>query len=160
MTAYLTWDPHETPKESAEFLDEAADARENGEGSTYVVRPREGEDGAGELAGMTAIAPDWETRTAELGIWLRKPFWGRGYSGERAGALLSVAFDRLDLDAVVVAVHRDNEKSRAAVSGYVEAHGGRCEGLLRNYHVDGDGKPFDAYRYTVTAEEYRVSAAN
>ena len=89
-----------------------------------------------------------------LGTWLRKRFWGRGYSGERAGALIEVAFERLDLQAVVVTVEPDNEKSMTAVSRYVEAHGGRREGLLRNYHADQDGTPVDVYRYTVTRAEY------
>ena len=37
---------------------------------------------------------DWNRRTATLGTWLRKPFWGQGYSGERAARMLELAFDR------------------------------------------------------------------
>jgi ribosomal-protein-alanine N-acetyltransferase len=159
VTEYLTWTPHETPKETAEFLELVTEERENDEGGTYVVRPKPGEGGAGELAGLTGIGVDWDTRTAELGTWLRKRFWGRGYSGERAAALLELAFDRLDLDAVVVGVHDGNEKSRKAVSRYVEAHGGRHEGLLRNFEATQDGSVADVHRFTVTAAEYRAATA-
>ncbi|MFB6140598.1 MAG: GNAT family N-acetyltransferase [Halosimplex sp.] len=159
VTEYLTWSPHETPKVTAEFLELVTEERETDEGGTYGIRPKPSEDGAGELAGLTGVSVDWDTRTAELGTWLRKPFWGRGYSGERAAALLEVAFDRLDLDVVVVTVHEGNEKSRKAVSRYVEAHGGRREGLLRNFHTDMDGTVVDVHRFTVTAEEYREATA-
>jgi len=154
VTEYLTWSPHETPKETREFVEAVTEKREAGEGTTYVIRPRDGEPGAGEFAGVTGIGVDWDAQTATLGTWLRKRFWGRGYSGERAGALIEVAFERLDLEAVVVTVEPGNEKSMTAVSRYVEAHGGRREGLLRNYHADQDGTPVDVYRYTVTRAEY------
>jgi len=160
ITEHVTWDPHGTPKESAEFLELVTDERENGEGATYVVRPRPCEDGAGEFAGFTGIGVDWDARTATFGAWLRKPFWGRGYSGERAAALMDVAFDRLDLDAVVVCVHDGNEKSRTAVSRYVDAHGGHREGLLRNFEVNMDGSVADVHRFTVTAAEYRAATSD
>jgi RimJ/RimL family protein N-acetyltransferase len=154
VTEYLTWSPHETPGETREFVEAVTQDRENGEGATYVIRPRDGEDDAGEFAGVTVLGVDWDAQTATLGTWLRKRFWGRGYSGERAAALVEVAFERLDLEAVVVTVEPGNEKSMTAVSRYVEAHGGHREGLLRNYHADQDGRPVDVYRYTITRSEY------
>ena len=159
ITEYVTWDPHETPKVTAEFLELITEQRGNNEGATYVVRPREGEEGAGEFAGLSGISVDWDAGTAEFGAWLRKPFWGRGYSGERAAAFMGVAFERLTLSAVVVTVFDGNERSRKAVSRYVEAHGGRHEGLLRNFQTAVDGSTADVRRFTVTAEEYREAAA-
>ncbi|PSP51452.1 GNAT family N-acetyltransferase [Halobacteriales archaeon QH_3_68_24] len=158
VTEYLTWDPHETPKETVEFVEGVTEKREAGEGATYLIRPRGGEQGAGEFAGLAGLSVDWRTQTATLGTWLRKPFWGRGYSGERAAALIEVAFERLDLEAVVVTVHEGNEKSRTAVSRYVEAHGGRREGLLRNYHAGQDDTPVDVYRFTIAQAEYEGAA--
>ncbi|USZ67700.1 GNAT family N-acetyltransferase [Halorussus salilacus] len=158
VTEYLSWEPHETPKETLEFLETCEERWEKSEDASYVVRPKEGEDGAGEIAGATGLHPDWDRRSATLGAWLRKPFWGRGYSGERAEALLAVAFDRLDLEVVAVTHHAGNEKSRRAIEKYVEAHGGRHEGLLRNFHPGPDG-PVDARRYTVTREEWREATA-
>ena len=155
ITEYLTWSPHETPNETAAFLETITEERDAGDGGTYVIRPKREEDGAGEIAGLTGIAVDWDAKTATFGAWLRKPFWGRGYSGERAAAFMDVALDRLDLDAVVVTVHEGNEKSYKAVSRYVEAHGGRHEGLLRQFEVDMDGDVVDVHRFTVTRAEYR-----
>lgn len=154
VTRYLTWEPHETPKESRDFLDHVTEAREAGEKASYVVRPKAGEDGAGEFAGLTGLGVDWDRRMGTLGMWLRKPFWGRGYSGERASELMRVAFERLDLDVVAVECDVDNEKSRRAIEKYVDTHGGRQEGTLRNWTDHGDG-PTTVHRYSVTSEEYR-----
>ena len=154
VTRYVTWDPHETVKETAEFVDRAVTGWEDDETATYVVRPREGEDGAGEIAGLTSLDCDWDRRTGNLGMWLRKRYWGRGYSGERAEALLAIAFETLELEVVAVTHHADNEKSRRAIEKYVEAHGGRREGLLRNWISHG-AEVADEYRYTISREEYR-----
>jgi len=98
----------------------------------------------------------WDRDLALPAIWLRKPFWGRGYSGERADALLGVAFDRLDLGMVAIPVHRDNGKSRRAVERYVDRHGGRYEGLLR-HHSGRYDEPVDHHRFSIAREEYEAS---
>ncbi|WP_276252693.1 GNAT family N-acetyltransferase [Halomontanus rarus] len=156
VTEYVTWSPHETPKETLEFLEHAEEKREDHEGVSYVVRPREGEDGAGEIAGTAGGGIDWDKRTMTLGFWLRKRFWGRGYSGERAAAFMALAFDRLDVELVAVTALEDNEQSNRAIEKYTEAHGGGREGLLRNYHLDDmdDGEPVDCYRYSVSQAEW------
>nr|WP_255191081.1 GNAT family protein [Natronobeatus ordinarius] len=153
ITEYVTWDPHATPKETLEYLEGAAERREANEGASYLIRPREGEDGAGEIAGDAGVGVDWEKRTMGLGVWLRKRFWGRGYSGERAAALMNLAFEQLDLELVVADAHVDNERSNRAIERYTEAHGGGQDGLLRNWHVF-DGEPVDCYRYSVSKEEW------
>lgn len=153
-TRHTTWDPHPHPKATREFVADAAATRADDEGSVYVVRVP---DAGGEIAGTTAIEVDWDRGTANLGLWLRKRFWGRGFSGERAAAMLDVAFDTLDL-AVVEVTHADgNEKSRRAVERYVERFGGRHEGLLRNAKATLDGDPFDVHRYTVAREEWAAN---
>ena len=154
VTRYVTWSPHEHPKETSEFLDGVAERFESGDGGEYAVRPREGEDGAGELAGVTGVGVDWDCRLATFGTWLRRPFWGRGYSGERAAAFVEVAFEALDLAVVEVTHEPDNEQSRRAIEKYVDAHDGRREGRLRNYMADQDGRITDQVRYTIAREEY------
>jgi ribosomal-protein-alanine N-acetyltransferase len=156
VTRYMPWDPHETVNESKEFIDRCEEQWTDGEAVTYVIRPRESEDDAGEFAGAGGLHLDWEHRTARLGTWLRKRFWGRGYSGERAAALMEVAFERLDLEVVAVTHHAENDKSRRAIEKYVELHGGRCEGRLRNWVPYGE-EVADEYRYTITHEEYRAA---
>jgi RimJ/RimL family protein N-acetyltransferase len=153
ITEYLSWEPHATPKETLEFVEGREQALDEGEDATYVVRPKEGEPHAGEIAGGAGLHPHWERRTARLGIWLRKPFWGRGYSGERAAALMEVSFTRLDLEVVAVQHQAGNEKSKRAIEKYVERFGGQHDALLRNWATGSDG-PVDSHRYTVTREQW------
>lgn len=153
ITAYLSWEPHDSPKVTHDFLSESRQAWDDREAAQFVIRPRAGEDGAGEIAGCTGLHVDWERKRGTLGIWLRKRFWGRGYSGERAEALLEVAFERLDLDVVAVTHRVDNDNSRRAIERYVERFGGRREGTIRNELV-GD-EPEDVGRYSISQAEYR-----
>lgn len=151
VTEYVVWDPHKHPKETNDFLQRGKKTWAEKQGVGYVIIPREGEDGAGEIAGTTGISLDWEKDTATLGLCLWKPYWGRGYSGERALALASLAFDRLDVEILSVTHIPENENSERAISKYVERMGGRREGALRNSGADG----VDEVRYTVSQQEWR-----
>jgi RimJ/RimL family protein N-acetyltransferase len=92
ISEHVIWEPHRTVKETDEYLDELEEEWESRKQATYVVYPRAGEDGAGEFAGLANMRFAWDRKTGGPGIWLRKPFWGRGYSGERAAALMQLAF--------------------------------------------------------------------
>lgn len=152
ITEYVTWDPYDHPKEGFDWVERCGDRFEDGEVATYVLRPEEG-DRAGELAGIAGVTPEWDRRLATFGTWLRKPFWGRGYSGERAARMLELAFDRLDLEVVAVTHDVANEKSRRAIEKYVARFGGREEGRIRN-DVVIDGEPRDTVRYSITSDEW------
>ena len=159
VSEYVMWDPHETQKDTHDHLRDVEEQWDDREQATYAIYPYEGrrggeESGGEELAGTTSLHFDWDRRSANLDIWLRKPFWGRGYSGERAAAMLELAFDRLDLEVVVVSHQAGNEQSRRAIEKYVERFGGQYDGLLRNFVPKGD-EVRDLHRYTVSQEQYR-----
>ena len=152
VTEYVTWDPYPHPKGAFEWVERCGEAFDEGESATYVVRPKE--DGhAGEFAGLAGIYPDWSRQLATLGTWLRKSFWGQGYSGERSSRFLKLAFDRLDLRVVVVTTDPENTNSRRAIEKYVERFDGHKEGRLRNDIVI-DGEPRDSIRYSITRQEW------
>lgn len=152
ITEYLAWDPYDHPKEAFDWVERCGANFESGDGATYVLRPTDGER-SDEFAGLAGLHPDWDRRLATMGMWLRTPFWGRGYSGERAGRFLELAFDRLDLDVVTVTHDPENDNSRRAIEKYVERFGGRTEGRLRNDVVEDD-EPRDSVRYSITCEEW------
>ncbi|NHN48369.1 GNAT family N-acetyltransferase [Halostella sp. JP-L12] len=154
VTRYLSWDPHESVRETKEFVDMVERQWENGESAAYLLRPRGSEDGAGDIAGGAGMTFDWEQKTGTLGVWLRKRFWGRGYSGERAAAFVELAFDRFDLDVVAVEHQAGNEKSRRAIEKYVDRFGGTYDGTFRNWAVKA-GEARDQRRYTIRREDYR-----
>ena len=151
--AYVTWDPHAIPKDTVEMLERAEDKWDDREAATYAIYLGASEDGADEFAGTTSLFFEWDKRLAYSGIWLRRPYWGQGYAGERAAALFSLAFDRLDLE-VVVAAHLDgNDKSKRAIEKYVDRFDGRYEGRLRN-EIVVDDEPQDLHRYSISREEW------
>ncbi|SEH49401.1 Protein N-acetyltransferase, RimJ/RimL family [Halopenitus malekzadehii] len=157
VTEYVTWDPHDTIDETAAFLDRGRSTWEQRSAVNYLIRPAEGEEGAGEIAGCTELRIDWDRRLAEPGIWLRDRFQGSGYAGERAAALLELAFDRLDLAVVAVSHHPDNDRSQRAIERYVDRFGGRREGRLRNDLTFLDGSVHDRVRYTISRSEWRTA---
>ena len=152
-TEYLPWDPLLTMKDASNRIDEFERKWKSRDRAEWIIVPRDGENGAGEIAGSTGIIARWEKDLAVLAIWLRKPFWGRGYSGERADALLEIAFERLDFGVVAVPLHSENAKSYRAVEKYVERHGGRYEGVLR-HHAGRYDEPADHHRFSISRREY------
>lgn len=148
VTEYLPWEPHATPNDTREYLEMTEDEWENGDRAAYAIVPREDEPQGGEYAGNGDLSVDWDRQTGTLGTWLRKPFWGRGYSEERATALMILAFDRLDLDVVAVTHQVGNEKSRRAIEKYIDHFDGTRDGTFRNFHAYGNGA-IDAVRYTI-----------
>lgn len=152
ITEHVTWDPYDHPKEAHDWVDHCGAQFEDGEDATYVIRPKDGER-ADEFAGLAGLHPDWDRRIATLGTWLRKPFWGQGYSGERGARLLELAFGRLDLEVVTVSHDPENDQSRRAIEKYVDRFGGRKEGRIRNDLVI-DGEPRDSIRYSISHTEW------
>lgn len=154
---YVPLTEPETPADSRAFLTSAASKRDDGVAVTYLIRPREGEAGAGDLAGSTTLFVDWDRRLGQPAILLRKPFWGRGYSSERARALLALAFERLDLESFSVSCVASNERSKQAIEKYVSSYDGTYEGRFRNLHAI-DGTVHDLHRFTISRQAYRSAS--
>jgi RimJ/RimL family protein N-acetyltransferase len=148
---HVPFSPHETPKETFDFLASCEERWADGESAEYAIRLPD----TGEFVGIGALEFDWDRDVAQPGIWLRKRFWGRGYAGERARALLTLAFGRLDVGLVAVGVAAGNEQSRRAVEKYVADAGGRFEGVIRRGLPFADGDARDEARYTVSQAEWR-----
>lgn len=156
LSEHISKDRHHHPKDTLDYLEESAEQWREGDRANWAMFPRDGEAGAGEFAGVASLIPLWDRRTARLGVWLLEEYHGRGYAGERADALLSLSFDRLDLE-LVAAGHTDgNDASRKAIEKYVDRWGGEYEGVLRNWIVLDD-EPRDLHRYSISADEYATA---
>ena len=158
--AHVTKSPDDTLKDTWDRFVDAERQWEEGEKARYAVFLLDSEhdsgpdcDGAGDFAGMAALTPHWERRSARFSLVLKERFWGRGYAGERAIAFMRLAFDRLDLDLVSTGYFEGNENSRKAIEKYVDRVGGQYEGQLRNWVPHGD-EVLDLHRYTVTREQW------
>jgi [ribosomal protein S5]-alanine N-acetyltransferase len=57
-------------------------------------------DPEGALVGALGLRFEPEHDRAELGYWIGKPYWGRGYATEAARALVQYGFDTLGLHRI------------------------------------------------------------
>jgi RimJ/RimL family protein N-acetyltransferase len=176
LSEHISKDRHHHPKDTLDYLEESAEQWEAGDRANWAMFPRDGEAGANEaprasdsragearetgaFAGVASLIPLWDRRTARLGVWLLEEYHGRGYAGERADALVSLAFDRLDLELVAAGHTDENDASKHAIRKYVDRWGGEYEGVLRNWVVLDD-EPRDLHRYTISADEYAAADAD
>ncbi len=91
--------PYPYPDNAAsEWVSRLEKAVAMGQGATFVLtekaRPLEG------AMGCISVHRH-EDGSWELGYWLGEPFWGQGYMGEAAPALVRHAFEELGLDRIV-----------------------------------------------------------
>lgn len=116
-------------------------------GSKVVFAVAHGE--TGELFGAVSLTLRREHHCAELGYWIGKPYWNRGYATEAAIATIHYGFRELHLHRIY-ATHL----GRNPASGRVMTKAGmRREGVLRE-HVRKWGQFDDLVSYGVLAREY------
>lgn len=96
-----------------------------GQGVTFAITMQT----SGELVGTISLRTIPRFNRAEMGYWVGKPYWGKGYCTEAAKAVIAYGFDELNLNRVL-AYHL----TRNPASGRVmEKAGMRYEGHLRQH---------------------------
>jgi len=83
---------------------------------------------------------DFDYENAELGYWLVKDFWKKGYTGEAAKLVIEYAFGKLDLYRIYATLEKDNAASLALLVRL----GFEVEGLLKK-SAKNKGKFVDRY---------------
>ncbi len=137
--------PYE-PSMAREWFATHAASLEQGTEVVFAIARRED----GTLVGAVGLSSiSLEHSRAELGYWVGRPFWNRGYCTEAARAALVYAFDRLGLARVYAAHFRGNDASGRVM----EKLGMRREGVMRA-HVIKDGRPVDLVCYAVLRDEF------
>jgi RimJ/RimL family protein N-acetyltransferase len=91
---------------------------------------------SGRLVGMAGLSPEAEGE-AELGYWIGRPFWGRGYATEAATAVVATGFADHGLHALTAGWFDDNPASGRVLAklGFVPAGEG-----LRHCLAEGRDK--------------------
>ena len=105
-----------------EWIDSLEPAWEEGRLLTLAVT--ENIDG---LVGTMSLSINSRHRSAELGYWIGRPFWNKGYATEAGRALLRYGFDEIGLNRI-----QARQMPRNAASARVlEKLGMRLEGVHR-----------------------------
>jgi ribosomal-protein-alanine N-acetyltransferase len=103
----------------------------------------------GHLLGAIGLGLRPAHDRAELGYWIGKPFWGRGYGTEAAAAVLRYGFRSLALQRIHACVF-----ARNPASGHVlEKVGMKREGISRQ-HVKRWDRYEDLVQYGMLRKEY------
>jgi 8-oxo-dGTP diphosphatase len=105
MTARI---PHPYPEgAAAEFIAEMA--KDVATGRRLICAVATQDDDA--VVGAIELNPNAVTRQAELGYWIGKPFWGRGYATEAGAAMLALGFRELGLRRIMARALEANPAS-------------------------------------------------
>ncbi len=138
--------PHPYPDgAAAKWIAEHATLYEGGDGVVFAVTDR----ASGALLGAVGLRSAPRHARAELGYWIGRPYWGRGYATEAVRAMLCYGFATLDLNRIH-ACHF----ARNPASGRVMAKAGmQLEGVARQHFRRGD-RAEDAVTYAILREEY------
>lgn len=115
------WPPHKSVEESLNTIRNVLNGAE-----CYAICERGSETAIGAIELRLNGHTDMTDRDdeCELGYWLGKPFWGRGYMPEAVAALLRRAFEELGMAAVWCGYYDGNSKSRRVQekTGFVYHH--------------------------------------
>lgn len=128
-----------------EWIDSHAEAFAQGGHVTFAITDRR----SGELLGAIGLVLQTEHDRAELGYWIGKPHWGRGYASEAAAALVRYGFEVVGLNRIHACHFADN----AASGRVLRKIGMRREGCLRR-HVKKWDRFVDLNCYAILRDEF------
>ncbi len=89
-------------------------------------------------------------RQMEIGYWLGKPYWGKGYATEVLALICYLCFERLGAEVLTAGAFVGNASSRHVQ----EKNGFQFEGTLRR-HFFKEGKWIDLWHTSLLREEWK-----
>lgn len=115
------WPPHRSEEESLDVIRNVLNGAE-----CYAIC----EKGSDRAIGAIELILNGHTDKTkcddecELGYWLGKPFWGRGYMPEAARAILRRGFEELGMNIIWCGYYEGNQKSKRVQEklGFVYHH--------------------------------------
>ena len=115
------WPPHKSAEESLAVIRNVLNGPE-----CYAICEKDGGKAIGSIELKLSGHTDMTERDdeCELGYWLGKPFWGRGYAPEAAREIRRRGFGELGMSAVWCGYYDGNTKSRRVQEklGFVYHH--------------------------------------
>jgi ribosomal-protein-alanine N-acetyltransferase len=139
--------PHPYEEGAAErWIGTHAELYAKGELLVFAVTDRS----KGHLVGAVGLVPKPDHGRAELGYWIGKPYWGRGYAAESAAEVVRYGFDTLGLNRIYARYMERNPASGRVM----EKIGMMREGLSRQ-HVKKWETFENLVQYGILREEYQ-----
>ncbi|HEY5571600.1 MAG TPA: GNAT family N-acetyltransferase [Anaerolineales bacterium] len=131
---------------AAAWISTHQEAFEKGAAVTFAIALRSG----GQLLGAIGLGIDPANSLAELGYWIGKPYWNRGYCTEAARAVLEYAFSELGLNRVQARHMTKNPASGRVMQKIGMQYEGRLRQQIKRWEAFQD-----AEMYAILREEYQ-----
>lgn len=141
VSRYLLQVPHPYPRSLAdEWITSHAETWSRGGGPSWAIERKR------DRRVIGTVSLRWQPRhdRAELGYWLGRRFWGRGYAREAAAAAVQFGFDVLGAHRVYAQHLGGNDRSAAVL----RAIGMAPEGVRRD-HIKKLGAYHDLHGYAL-----------
>jgi ribosomal-protein-alanine N-acetyltransferase len=139
--------PHPYTEENAvNWIELRKELALKGEGYTFAVVQKQD----AQLVGTISINLEKRHNKGELGYWIGKDFWEKGYATEAAKQVIKFGFDNLELNRICAAAFKVNRASTKVL----EKIGMWYEGTSRE-NVFKDGEYHDTVSYGILASDYR-----
>jgi RimJ/RimL family protein N-acetyltransferase len=114
-------------EESKEFLNKEIERAKNNEKMSYILKHKEDNEFVG--IGTMFVTED---KVGFIGIWLKKKYWGRGLSKERANKFLDILFNKINVAKVRVVCFKNNYKAKKAIEKYTSDKPSKYLGIEYN----------------------------
>ena len=145
VTKYEPWGPYDRD-ETVQMLENIIAQLESGLCTEWAVERKEDAKVLG-LVHLNKI--DFFHRSAEIGYWLSRKCWGRGYATEGVRALTEYAVKTLRMDEIFAVCHPENTASLRVL----EKIGMKYQKELPRY-ISLRGKTSDCLQYHITRWDF------
>jgi ribosomal-protein-alanine N-acetyltransferase len=141
IARFVRFEAHRTPAETRAFLELVQQHYRRGYAFAWAIVLRED----GRLIGSCGfVSQAGERKSAEIGYWLGKPYWGKGYAVEAARALVRLGFEQMGLERVEAKCFLENRAGQRVI----EKLGMKFEGTDRSEMIKGEYPELRVYGIT------------
>lgn len=131
IARFVRFEAHRSPAETRAFLELVLEHYEQGDPFAWAIVLREDERLIGSCGFVSHSAA---RKSAEIGYWLGRPYWGKGYAVEAARALVTCGFEQMGLECVEAKCFLANRAGRRVI----EKLGMKLEGSYRDEMIKGE----------------------
>ncbi len=158
VARYMLFDPHQDIGESLAHLQAGLEKYEQGRFYRWGAALKEDDS----LIGLIELLRfDEETNSCSFAYMLGSDYWNRGYATEMLKAVISFAFQELELERIVVDHMADNPASGAAMRKAGMAHIGTERGKYNKHGISHDAEVYEIRsprREAMTVNGYQKQA--
>ena len=131
VARFVRFEAHRTRAETRAFLKLVQQHYEYGDPFAWAIILRED----GRLIGSCGfVSQSPECKSAEIGYWLGKPYWSKGYAVEAARALVRFGFEQMGLERIEAKCFLENHAGQRVI----ERLSMRFEGTDRSEMIKGE----------------------